>query len=291
MNRISYARVLVEVDISQPLVEIVTLDTHHGSFQQDVTYNWRPKFYSDCLNFGHATKDYWDKPQDLPAEEFKEAPKRKRRSRIRHKTIPKWKVRPAIKTDEAPSLAPTTHDIANKDQAGPSHRATGDRAASISVLLSIVYAMNEQSQREALWQEFQGLGANIQSPWILSGDFNNVLAVEERIDLLVTQAEIARFKKMVNTLQLTSLRTKGCFFTWCNKRQATSRVYSKIDWVFGNLEWLQQFSHVESEFLGPRVLYHSLAIIQCQQMITLHPNPFKLYMTVMEHPSSKVILQ
>ncbi|KAH0685969.1 hypothetical protein KY285_016519 [Solanum tuberosum] len=33
MNRISYARVLVEVDISQPLMEIVTLDTPHGSFQ------------------------------------------------------------------------------------------------------------------------------------------------------------------------------------------------------------------------------------------------------------------
>ncbi|KAG5630687.1 hypothetical protein H5410_002404 [Solanum commersonii] len=32
MNHISYARVLVEVDISQPLLEIFTVDTHHGSY-------------------------------------------------------------------------------------------------------------------------------------------------------------------------------------------------------------------------------------------------------------------
>ncbi|KAK4734081.1 hypothetical protein R3W88_008342 [Solanum pinnatisectum] len=128
MNRISYARVLVEVDISQPLVEIVTLDTHHGSFHQDVTYKLRPKFCSDCLKFGHATKDYWAKPYYPLAEEFKEAPKRKRRGRRRHKTIPKWKVRPAIKTDEAP----TTYDIANKDQARPSYRAIGDTGTTLT---------------------------------------------------------------------------------------------------------------------------------------------------------------
>ncbi|KAH0685970.1 hypothetical protein KY284_016523 [Solanum tuberosum] len=239
--------------------------------------------------------------------------KRKRRGRRRRKTIPKWQVRPVIEADKAPALAPTTHDIASKDQAGPSHRATGDActtltnrfdmlglirgeilgnkidifgcletrvkenkahqvlkkvgrywnycynyphgvngkvwllwkkhldvqilhiheqfihcvvdnvAASISVLLTIVYARNEQSQREVLWKELQGMGANIQCPWILSGDFNNVLANEERIGLPVTQAEIVGFKEMVNTLQLTALRTKGCFFTWCNKQQATSR--------------------------------------------------------------------
>lgn len=51
MNHISYARVLVEVDISQPLVEAVTLDTPHGTLQQDLVYNWRPKFCNDFLKF------------------------------------------------------------------------------------------------------------------------------------------------------------------------------------------------------------------------------------------------
>ncbi|WMV29972.1 hypothetical protein MTR67_023357 [Solanum verrucosum] len=88
MNRISYARVLVEVDISQPLVEIVTLDTPHGSFQQDVNYEWRPKFCSDCLKFGHDNVECWAKvSHDPPADYFKKEPRRKRRAWRKRRNI------------------------------------------------------------------------------------------------------------------------------------------------------------------------------------------------------------
>ncbi|WMV29970.1 hypothetical protein MTR67_023355 [Solanum verrucosum] len=88
MNRISYARVLVEVDISQPLVEIVTLDTPHGSFQQDVNYEWRPKFCSDCLKFGHDNVECWAKvSHDPPADDFKKEPRRKRRAWRKRRNI------------------------------------------------------------------------------------------------------------------------------------------------------------------------------------------------------------
>lgn len=88
------------------------------------------------------------------------------------------------------------------------HCVVDNVAGRIFLLLTIVYARNEQIQREVLLKELQVLDANIQSPWILSGDFNNVLVVEKRIGLPITQDEIDGLKKMVNTLKLTSVRRK-----------------------------------------------------------------------------------
>ncbi|KAK6791607.1 hypothetical protein RDI58_010688 [Solanum bulbocastanum] len=121
------------------------------------------------------------------------------------------------------------------------HCEVANVVASISVLITLVYARNELTQREVLWKELRGLRANIQSPWIMSGDFNNVLEVEERIGLPVTQAEIAGFKEMVDNLQLIPLRTKGFYFTCYNKQQAISKVYSKIDWA---LETLSSYNNL-----------------------------------------------
>ncbi|KAH0655765.1 hypothetical protein KY285_030647 [Solanum tuberosum] len=137
----------------------------------------------------------------------------------------------------------------------------------------------------------QNIGASVQGVWLISGDFNNVLNAEGRIGQPVTGAEVQGFKDMIDNLQLTPLRSKGCFYTWCNKQQGDNRVYSKIDWVFGNFEWLQQNGHIEAEYMQPGISDHSPAVVHCRQQTNLHPKPFRLYVTVMEHPNFKGIVQ
>ncbi|XP_058774196.1 uncharacterized protein LOC131648458 [Vicia villosa] len=52
--RISYARVLVEVDITKPAKESVTIKDHNGrEWVQRVEYEWRPKYCHQCLKIGH----------------------------------------------------------------------------------------------------------------------------------------------------------------------------------------------------------------------------------------------
>ncbi|KAK4706549.1 hypothetical protein R3W88_033902 [Solanum pinnatisectum] len=198
----------------------------------DVYYEWRPKFCSNCLKFGHDNGEYWAKvSHDPPADDFKEAPRRKRRAmrkqnnanKVLKKVDRDWNyccnyphgVNGRVLLLWKKHLDVQIFHVHEQFI----HCEVANVATSISILITIVYARNELSQREVLWQELRGLGANIQSPWILNGDFNNVLVVEERIGL----------PEMVDSLQLTPLRTKWCYFTWCNKQQATSRVYSKID--------------------------------------------------------------
>lgn len=127
----------------------------------------------------------------------------------------------------------------------------------------------------------------MQTTWLLNGDFNNVLTTEDKIGAPVTQSEIQGFQELVDVLQLTPLKSIGWFFTWCNKQHEDRRVYNKINWAMGNYLWLQQYSHIEAKFLNSEVSDHSPILIyisQRNEQRGLHPKPFKLYNTVMEHP-------
>lgn len=67
----------------------------------------------------------------------------------------------------------------------------------------------------------------------------------------MTASEVQEFKQCISNMQLTPLRTNGCFFTWCNKHDAYATVYSKIDWAFGNFKWTKDYGHVEADCVEP----------------------------------------
>lgn len=66
MERISYARVLIEIDVSNVLPESIELIVQSGVFQQRVTYEWKPKFYNEFLKHGDA--NCWKNVQEQPIE-------------------------------------------------------------------------------------------------------------------------------------------------------------------------------------------------------------------------------
>lgn len=70
--------------------------------------------------------------------------------------------------------------------------------SNFSVDVTIMYARDKLSKREIMWQKLQNMSASVHGPWILSGDFNNVLSVNERIGQPVTDVEIQRLREMLN---------------------------------------------------------------------------------------------
>lgn len=52
--RISYARVLIEVDVTQKPRETVCIKDHNRRvLEQKIEYEWRPKYCHTCLKIGH----------------------------------------------------------------------------------------------------------------------------------------------------------------------------------------------------------------------------------------------
>lgn len=77
MERIVYARVCVEVDAFQPLINSVEMVTPTDMFHQPIEYDWKPHFCNHCLRFGHAFEDCRKEVKTKEQEnEFQEKPKK-----------------------------------------------------------------------------------------------------------------------------------------------------------------------------------------------------------------------
>lgn len=60
-EKISYARVLIEVDITKTLPDAVVVETPSGPWNQPIEYDWRPKFCNHCFKLGHMDTECWYK--------------------------------------------------------------------------------------------------------------------------------------------------------------------------------------------------------------------------------------
>ncbi|CAK8541935.1 unnamed protein product [Lathyrus sativus] len=70
--RVSYARILVEMDITKELPKTITIGDNEGEkIQQPIEYEWKPQFYSKCQKIGHrcdkpkVTQQWKPKPQPV----------------------------------------------------------------------------------------------------------------------------------------------------------------------------------------------------------------------------------
>nr|XP_009762051.1 PREDICTED: uncharacterized protein LOC104214124 [Nicotiana sylvestris]XP_016492860.1 PREDICTED: uncharacterized protein LOC107812314 [Nicotiana tabacum] len=105
----------------------------------------------------------------------------------------------------------------------------------------------------------------MQEAWLVIGDFNSVLTVDDRINgQPVQQAELMDFQRFIADTGLGQLNRKSCQWSWCNKREAKHMIYSNIDWAFGNAFWLTRYSSLEAIFEKPGVSDHSPIIINTE---------------------------
>ncbi|XP_074278275.1 uncharacterized protein LOC141601868 [Silene latifolia] len=101
---------------------------------------------------------------------------------------------------------------------------------------TFIYAFNKIEERTSLWQALIRL--NVSGPWIVLGDFNNVMYANERLGQMVKDDEMAPFQSTVNTCDLHDMKSTGAFFTWNNKQPSVTRVFSRINRVLVNRAWL-----------------------------------------------------
>lgn len=98
--------------------------------------------------------------------------------------------------------------------------------------VTIIYGQNKRAEREDLWKELRTIGekhGNVEEPWILMGNFNEIRVISEREGRYVhDEEEPSQFNKVIEDLDLTELPTMGGLFTWSNKNQGEGLVQSKL---------------------------------------------------------------
>ena len=90
--------------------------------------------------------------------------------------------------------------------------------------------MNQDSQRQKIWQDLQYIANQIIETLCVLGDFNSVLYKEDRIGgTEITDMEIRDFAYCLEVYELTEMTSTRVYFTWTNKT-----IWSRIDKVFTN---------------------------------------------------------
>ncbi|XP_019227287.1 PREDICTED: uncharacterized protein LOC109208612 [Nicotiana attenuata] len=150
----------------------------------------------------------------------------------------------------------------------------------------------QQVEVKALWQGLRNLNNNITDPWIVLGDFNAVLSVNDRQNgILVHPNEIKDFQECIEDIGLGQLKRTGSLFSWSNKRDAHIRIYSFIDWAFGNSKWFDNYGHLEAVYLNPECSDHSPIIVNTGRIRQNLPRPFRLINILLQNEDFKAVIK
>ncbi|XP_074266656.1 uncharacterized protein LOC141589935 [Silene latifolia] len=128
--------------------------------------------------------------------------------------------------------------------------------------LTLVYGFNKLQERVSLWESIKLYSLNVDGPWLVYGDFNSITSVDERIGgAVVTWAEIAPLRDMMNVCNLHELKVTGLFYTWNNKHENDTKVYITLDRVIVNDEWLISYLDSVAQFIPEGLFDHCPCVI------------------------------
>uniref|UniRef100_A0A803QHQ4 Reverse transcriptase zinc-binding domain-containing protein n=1 Tax=Cannabis sativa TaxID=3483 RepID=A0A803QHQ4_CANSA len=158
-----------------------------------------------------------------------------------------------------------------------------------SSYLTVVYASNNRDDRRILWKHICEI--SVQEEWCIMGDFNDVLAKEERIGNKVRYYPDSAFGDCVHHCQLDDIKTSGNFFTWSNKQQGGDRIFSKIDRVLANQAWLNRYEFAEVVYLNEGIFDHSPGVITIHLIASTGKKPFKYFRMWRSHTKYESLLR
>ncbi|XP_074318623.1 uncharacterized protein LOC141655440 [Silene latifolia] len=97
--------------------------------------------------------------------------------------------------------------------------------------ITMVYAFNEVDNRRILWDRLCMFKRVISTTWVVCGDFNTVLSPLERLGGYTSEQEMEDFQNCIDECELIDSPAIGSLFTWNNKQEPSSRIYSRLDRV------------------------------------------------------------
>jgi len=129
-----------------------------------------------------------------------------------------------------------------------------DEGKDSAWLFTVVYANPNALKKKQCFEEVANLARHIVQPWLVVGDFNEILSPSEKVGgVEVDLRRCIRFGRWVQDCGLIDLGSYGHKFTWRGaQRQGFGRVYERLDIGFGNQQWRLKFQKARVKVL-PRI--------------------------------------
>ena len=112
-------------------------------------------------------------------------------------------------------------------------------------LLSAVYTSPRFVERRLFWDNLKSVSDLHSFPWVMAGDFNEVLMGEDKFrGTSVNISRALRFQDCLDSCRMIDIGFFGTRFTWSNQRPLMNLIQERIDRVFVNAEWNGLFPEV-----------------------------------------------
>ncbi|XP_056695032.1 uncharacterized protein [Spinacia oleracea] len=172
---------------------------------------------------------------------------------------------------------PAVFDVDIRDMSSEyTHCYITPRGTNLAFFGTFIYGMSDKKGREMLWDNLIGLANTIHDPWVIMGDFNSIMSMEDRVGTPVRFAEIQPMRDCMASCNLQEIKTVGRHYTWTNKQEGSNRVFSRIDRVLANPLWEDTFLTAEATFLPEDTFDHCPMVLSCYR--TSHiKKPFRFY--------------
>ncbi|XP_070013814.1 uncharacterized protein [Nicotiana sylvestris] len=280
VDRISYARVLVEMDVTKELPRSIKVTDPNGKeFMQEITYVWEP--VKEQLQSKETTNEKNANTSISMASTSAGGERGNEEQR--------WKT--VIGKSAARSRERQPADVVNvingfnllaesklqlampRQIEGGTGRHQGDTGQEA------VYGLHSIEDRRSMWSELTRLNSIQQGPWLIMGDYNATRSAEDRpIDNPVQELEVRNFNDFIEDTGLTEMKTSGRNFTWTN-----GHTYSKIDRALINVDWMLVMPQLEVWIMDPHCSDHLPLSIALEENEDFSSKPFKFLNHLAEH--------
>ncbi|KAH0696782.1 hypothetical protein KY290_015929 [Solanum tuberosum] len=291
VDRLSYARVLIEMDITKTLpIELKVKDPNvpkHGGVAGRPTTRPRKRRmeWKTRAEGGKVVKgDIPGTITDPSTSTIQEVVNDETVSQEQHEKETPWKeLRGKSAAKGGLNFDKGITSTANEFNVLRDHVTrlvvAGGGGQGGSRILGRVYGLHTIEDRRSLWGKLRSINLRQQGPWLSMGDCNAIHRAEDRlIGSTIHEVETKDFDSFLKDTGMAILRANGREFTWNN-----GHTYNIIDWALVNAIWLLDMQSLEVQIMNPGCSNHSpLRVVLAQEEDRRH-RPFKFLNHLAQH--------
>nr|GEU31441.1 hypothetical protein [Tanacetum cinerariifolium] len=286
-GRLGFARTLIEVMAEKELKSQVTMvvpmvnGEGHSMAKMDVVHKWKPSRCDECLVFGHANeqcpKRVIDTPKKLLLSKMMDSPllligrTKARRMLLKRNMLELEENGENNNGIKLRNLFDKLNDISyqvdpncDMGDVGITSDTTKPDEDSDSEVEESIYAGNKTIERRTLWADLDLHKYVVRDfPWVLMGDFNVALNIEDSyLGLTKMNLAMCDFKDCVKKIEVIDINSFGLHYTWNQKLKASNGVLKKLDRIMGNIGFVDNFLGAYAIFQPYRISNHSPAVLK-----------------------------
>ena len=127
--------------------------------------------------------------------------------------------------------------------------------SDLTWLISSIYSSPRLAERKILWENLSQVALLHTLPWLLLGDFNEILCGNDKMGgRQINLNRALEFKSCLDDCNFLDLGFSGPKYTWTNGRQVFDLILERIDRCFVNPAWRILFPEASVTHF-PRVFY------------------------------------